>query len=435
MLHAIKTHFVGPAKEFDFRPAKRLTILTGNNSLGKSLLLDLAFWACTGAWPFNEPVIPQHGQFKSAKIDIIKGNSNEENSALTSETCNFDAHFNIWRPANRLMVSPIAIYFDINSGVSLFDSKRIVVGKDFLGETFLSGRPHEARDPLIFDKYKIWEGLSKKGVLYCEGITKDLLKWQVRRKEVFEIFTKIFKILSGDESNLFKSGGVTFSDDPIRLPGSDVQDWPALKMPYGIIPIKHASEAIKRILSLAYMLVWSWEEHKRAAEVNGTQRAKSLLMLIDEPEAHLHPQWQRLIAPALMQAVKALDSELDLQLIIATHSPLVLAGLEGEFDPEKDRLYHLEQTEKGVVLEEKPFPDARSVNNWLTSDIFGLGEARSLKAQQAIEAAEAVMADNRRLSGDEKEKIEHDLREAISSIDPFWTRWRLSQGEIRIGGE
>jgi predicted ATPase len=46
------------------------------------------------------------------------------------------------------------------------------------------------------------------------------------------------------------------------------------------------------------------------------------LILIDEPESHLHPKWQRLLRPALRKLLP------EAQFLVATHSPYIVEGLE-----------------------------------------------------------------------------------------------------------
>lgn len=48
------------------------------------------------------------------------------------------------------------------------------------------------------------------------------------------------------------------------------------------------------------------------------------VLLIDEIELHLHPQWQRRVIPALQAAFPKL------QLIVSTHAPAVLATVPNE---------------------------------------------------------------------------------------------------------
>ena len=58
MLKELHLKLVGPAPKFDVEFGDRLNIFTGDNGLGKSFLLDLAWWALTGSWADN-PAWPQ----------------------------------------------------------------------------------------------------------------------------------------------------------------------------------------------------------------------------------------------------------------------------------------------------------------------------------------------------------------------------------------
>jgi AAA domain, putative AbiEii toxin, Type IV TA system len=139
-------------------------------------------------------------------------------------------------------------------------------------------------------------------------------------------------------------------------------------MPYGpAVPIVYASAAVKRILALAYLLVWTWTEHQRMSELRGLALASQVIFLVDELEAHLHPRWQRTIVRALLDVVAAMHAGTAVQIIAATHSPLVLASLEPYFDHETDRLLHLELRGGKVVLEELPWAKEGDVSAWLVS--------------------------------------------------------------------
>jgi predicted ATP-binding protein involved in virulence len=62
------------------------------------------------------------------------------------------------------------------------------------------------------------------------------------------------------------------------------------------------------------------------------------IVLIDEIELHLHPEWQRRVIPRLTETFP------NCQFIITTHSPQVL----GEF---KGQVYRLKQSESGIIAE------------------------------------------------------------------------------------
>ena len=46
------------------------------------------------------------------------------------------------------------------------------------------------------------------------------------------------------------------------------------------------------------------------------------VLILDEPEIHLHPEWQWLLVEALQQVFP------NVQLIIASHSPIILASVK-----------------------------------------------------------------------------------------------------------
>src|SRR2546423_12965813 len=51
MLKYLHLKNVGPAPEITMELASRLNLLTGDNGLGKSFLLDVTWWALTRRWP------------------------------------------------------------------------------------------------------------------------------------------------------------------------------------------------------------------------------------------------------------------------------------------------------------------------------------------------------------------------------------------------
>ena len=51
MLKELKLSHVGPAPSMELEFGERLNLITGDNGLGKSFLLDIAWWALTRRWP------------------------------------------------------------------------------------------------------------------------------------------------------------------------------------------------------------------------------------------------------------------------------------------------------------------------------------------------------------------------------------------------
>ena len=108
---------------------------------------------------------------------------------------------------------------------------------------------------------------------------------------------------------------------PARLYLDDVRKFPTIELPYGTIPVVHASAGMKRILGLAYLITWMWTEHVQAAQMIGRKPADRLVLLVDEPETHLHPRWQRHVVPALLDVVGRLGTGVRPQMLVTTHAP------------------------------------------------------------------------------------------------------------------
>jgi hypothetical protein len=119
------------------------------------------------------------------------------------------------------------------------------------------------------------------------------------------------------------------------------------------------------------------------------------------------------------------------QLIAATHSPLVLASLEPAFDSDKDAWFDLDLAEGKVELAKRAYVRLGEVGNWLTSEAFDLAEPRSLEGERAVRAALDVLhAKNPTIK--DVEAADRQLREAgLPDLDPFWVRWSYFADQIK----
>jgi hypothetical protein len=59
MLKLLEVDGVGPVKDLAADFGKRINVLTGDNSLDKSFLLDSCFWTFTGTWPNGRVALPE----------------------------------------------------------------------------------------------------------------------------------------------------------------------------------------------------------------------------------------------------------------------------------------------------------------------------------------------------------------------------------------
>jgi hypothetical protein len=179
------------------------------------------------------------------------------------------------------------------------------------------------------------------------------------------------------------------------------------------------------MVALAYLIVWSWTEHRTLADSTGLPVATQLVLLVDELEAHLHPKWQRTVLPALLGVLSDLGSDLDSQIFVATHSPLVAASMESDFRPEADRFFNLDLQKDGTAsFSELEYRPRGPVDDWLTSPAFGLHEARSLGPAAAIRKA-VELQDEEHPKSDQVASVHAELVKLLPATDRFWARWLL----------
>lgn len=413
MLQSLTLKGVGPAKQLgpvDF--AKRMNFLTGDNGLGKSFLLDAAWWALTRTWARDVAAEPQ----KVAKAASISFRYSKSTPGAHDETVAFNYREGVWPlKRGRPPIPGVVIYAGVDGSFSAWDPARNYWNDKEIVSTL---KPRGFN----FSPSQVWDGLQGgDGTWHCKGLVHDWVLWQKGQDPAFKDLIKVLDALSPSGVEKLAPG------EPVRL-GEDVTDQPSLRMPYGQdVALVHASAGMRRIAALAYLLVWTWREHERACERTRQKKAKEVIFLIDEIECHLHPQWQRRIVPALLRVMQALTGQkVPVQLIVATHSPLVLASVEPEFDPEQDAFFNIHLQGAEATITEEVWSKQGDVVNWLVSSAFGLQQARSVEAEQAIEAAEAWMRGEQGALPQHlntKDRIHKALLKALPGHDDFWPRW------------
>lgn len=122
------------------------------------------------------------------------------------------------------------------------------------------------------------------------------------------------------------------------------------------------------------------------------------LVLIDEPENSLHPQWQRDYVELLVAAVGYVDS----RVVIATHSPLLVIGMEtAEVGAEicvLSQVMHDLHVVEGVGLEEvmaKVFMTITPKSHFLSQELVGVLdrlEEKRIGLQGAVAELELLKA-------------------------------------------
>lgn len=415
MLQHLTLKDVGPAPSMAVDFAPRLNLLTGDNGLGKTFLLDVAWWALTRTWA-RAAAAPNRADGTYPSINFRLGAGQRERTGV------FDWATQDWVVSPSLVPSPqaagLVIYALVEGGFAVWDPARNPPSTD--GSRDAAGRPAA----YVFKPEEVWDGLPLgAGKKLCNGLIADWGNWQREQGAPFKELTRALEHLSPSPRERLVPGEL------VRISLDDVRDHPTLRMPYGQdVALVHASAGMRRIVALAYLLVWTWQEHLRAAQLLRMKPAREIVFLVDEIEAHLHPQWQRRIVPSLLSVVESLTREHDMpvQLIATTHAPMVMASLEPLFS-DSDAWLDLDLVSSDgqcrVQLTKRPWVRHGDATAWLTSEAFDLPSARSLEAEQLIEEASRALADE---SFDRKraKKLHTELRKVLGDTDPFWMNWR-----------
>lgn len=430
MLESLHLKNVGPAPEMKIDLASRLNLITGDNGLGKSFLLDVAWWALTRKWPHDlnanltsgyaaRPTNIKEAASISLKVKSKTVSVEYESSYVPRDQAWLGKAGRPWNPG-------LVIYALADGGFAIWDPARNYWKKR-------DGVDEQERVPAyVFSSKDVWDGLripiAEKPTPVCNGLVADWASWIRERGNDAKRMAAVLALLGPTVGDQSLEPGSGFA----RLSVNDSRDIPTVRMGYGQdVPILYASLGVRRITALAYMMAWAWREHVIAAEQLGESPSSRVVLLFDELEAHLHPRWQRAIVPALLKVMQTLtqDESAAVQLIAATHSPLVLASVEPFFDIEIDKLFALDLVNGVVALHEQAWAKQGDVLNWLVSESFGLRQGRSVEAERAIEAAEAFMRGDRAALPKgltTQAEIHAELLRVLPGHDAFWPRWIVS---------
>lgn len=418
MLERLALENVGPAPSMALDFAPGVNLLTGDNGLGKSFLLDLAWWALTRRWP-REVNRRMTSGFPARPYDPELPATITCRVRVQAGPIDYGARFaraeqTWWGPRGR-PVPGLILYAHADGSFSVCDPARnwnVEAGTDV----------QERRPAYVFTDEEVWDGLRDvvdgRQVPVCNGLLYDWSSWIRANDENAQTMATTLRTLSQGDGTQIEPA------NPVRLSMDDARDVPSIRTALtGTVPILLASSGVRRIVALAYMLTWAWSEHRAAAALRGEEPSARVVMLFDEVESHLHPKWQRSVLTALRNVGTALSMD-ELQLVVATHSPLVLASAEPWFDPDRDAWFDLdiEGDPPHPQLVRRTFTPRGTASAWLTSEAFDLHTDRSLEAEQAIRAAQDLQR-QAEPSLERVMEVHAALRATLPDVDRIWVRW------------
>ena len=385
MLRKLALHNVGPAKDLALDPvAPRLNVLTGDNGLGKSFLLEVAWWALTRTW-HETPAVP-------SAPDATIVHWFDGDSRLFEYESKWFPDGQVWDRELGPPPNPgLVMYARVDGSFSVWDPARN--GRHYLREdgskaSSPSAYQFSASDVLLGLKRRVRVTGQWREQTLCLGLIDEWRLWQRAADPRFELLRRLLAALGPDDQPLEPG-------ELVRPSLDDVRELPTVRMPYGQdVPITYAPAGVRRMCMLAYLLAWAMSEHE--AESKRRQRAPSnqIIMLVDEIETHLHPRWQRTVLPSLLAAIRGWRGmdRVEVQVIVATHSPLVLTSIEPIFDPSVDALWKLDVVDGQVRIELDAWHKRGDALMWLESDVFDETAPYSREAEAAMKDASALMA-------------------------------------------
>jgi predicted ATP-binding protein involved in virulence len=129
------------------------------------------------------------------------------------------------------------------------------------------------------------------------------------------------------------------------------------------------------------------------------------VVLIDEVDLHLHPQWQRMILPRLM------DTFPNCQFIVSTHSPQIL----GELKKEYGKIIPLRDGDNGIEVSPGDFNVFGQTSDVILADVMNTSKRNDDISKRLNAIIDAIDAGNL----DKARKLKKDIEIDAEGIPEF----------------
>ncbi|NRD55708.1 AAA family ATPase [Corallococcus exiguus] len=283
-------------------------------------------------------------------------------------------------------------FFDIES----FDSALLVLHKPWWADRQSRGaqergdaRFWNARGLVKTFLQKVWtEALAP---IYETATVEDDFRDKPKPEERLYLYIKDLDTLRRltsewtTASGFFASLESSYISDLTR----DVRIW--IKRGSDTVPFAELSEGEKQLLTVVGLLRFT--------------RTEESLFLLDEPDTHLNPRWKLRYLEVLSNEVGSLENS---QMIISTHDPLTIAGLESN-------QVQIFEREEGRIHTRQPDVDPRGLGvSGVLIRMFGLPSTLDLETQRKINMRNELAAKRDRTEVDEKAMV--DLSRELANL-------------------
>jgi len=129
------------------------------------------------------------------------------------------------------------------------------------------------------------------------------------------------------------------------------------------------------------------------------------VVLIDEVDLHLHPQWQRMILPRLMETFP------NCQFIVTTHSPQIL----GELEQGNGKIIPLQDGDNGIEIVHGDFNVFGQTSDVILVDVMETSKRNNDITKMLNEIFKAIDANNL----DKARTLKNELEKKVDGIPEF----------------
>ena len=204
MLKHLKLKNIGPVASMELEFGERLNLITGDNGLGKSFLLDIAWWSLTRKWPaeINPRLTSGSKALPRGEGEASIDFSFTAKSRPVEYFSRYLRREQAWTGAAGRPANPGLVFYAMSDGsFALWDPARNYWRTQ-------SGVDIQDRQPAyVFTPAEVWDGLpGEEGKWLCNGLIRDWASWQKEKGSAFKSLRAVLEVLSPSEREPLKPG-------------------------------------------------------------------------------------------------------------------------------------------------------------------------------------------------------------------------------------
>ncbi|WP_404366108.1 AAA family ATPase [Sphingomonas sp. MMS24-J45] len=350
---------VGPYNDTKMAFSKGLNIVCGPNGIGKTTILEAIISPFGGI--FEAVKLKKNASFIGGDGRIVlnieaEGNNRESEAGITSSD-----------PSND---EKIAFFSDYSSSIINIRTRREITyakSTSINSDPTLSDFAIGSRNIVGTDSTEIKGWLANRYLFSAAGEQG----WTDSDKANYALAVNLFSIL----------------DHTVKLHNVNHKSFDVLvETPDGIIPFEWLSSGFRSTYALLFGVIKEIEFR----QLNISASAFTGVILIDEIDLHLHPDWQRKIARVLKETFPLA------QIIATTHSPHVIQSVDVS---EVIALWRSEPGRIGVrTLPDSPYGFSGWTVEEVLTDVMGMQQVETQVYSDAVKAFDdAVESEDGRL--------------------------------------